>query len=512
MTSLNFPLSACALALLAVLASAEIHRVKIPAYQTDSPANGMNLQVFPINVAVRLGDVIEMECQTVNYIQSRVHWFEFVTTAIGQMISDNAQILSSHPNANRYRILQPTLNHFHLEIRDIQLADGGSYVCLDGNSGPPANYAGQAEIVVIVGEPNCTTQVPDNGAVIEGQNYTTQCQIYYRGNLAPTMTWTGPEPFYSAIITNDDDVYAGILFTVNRDMDTRAYRCTTNFTRPVGVPGGVADNAPAYEHIHQAGQLFVYWGPKNIYVVPLKPTYDVGDQVTCYADAFPPPFYQWQDMRTLEFFSTQTFTVTASMVGWNTTMRCQAQNLIQGFLFSADIFIQIYVPAPTTPTTPTTTQTTTPPPLDSTCFNISGWWRSEFPALEVHLTVASGQSARVTGFMRNGTDQQWIEVVGRTRLPDYRFLGLSAIWPYEIGVSGMSAECHRCSGVEVIIADTGIRSSADSVDCGDGGTPAPHTPYRLARVGSIGPQYFQSPDFKVYKPTREISGQFGVKF
>jgi len=223
-----------ALLLLAVLCAAKVHRVVIPVSKSESTPNGRSLQAFPLNVAVRLGDTVEMVCQSVDWIASRIHWFEFVTTVVGQMISDGGTILNSHPNAARYRIIQYTQNHFHLEIRDVQLADGGTYVCVDGNSGPPEAYSGQAEITVIVAEPNCTSTMADNGAVIEGQNYTTSCQIYYRGNLAPTMTWTGPEPFGSAIITNEEDVFSGIIYTVNRDMDTRAYRCTTNFTRQWG--------------------------------------------------------------------------------------------------------------------------------------------------------------------------------------------------------------------------------------------------------------------------------------
>jgi hypothetical protein len=245
---------------------------------------------------------------------------------------------------------------------------------------------------------------------------------------------------------------------------------------------------------------------------PIKTYYEPLDILTCYADAFPPPLYQWQNMRTLEIFSGQRFNVSESMRGFNTSMRCQAQNQIQGFQYQAILFTDVNVQPLTTPTTPTTTPSTTTPPLDAPCRNLSGWWISDNPYTEMHLHVATGASARVTGFMRNYTDQQWVEIIGRTRLPDYAYLGLSAIWPYEIGVTGMSAECHRCSGVEVLITAGGWRSYYDSSSCGDGGSPAPYTAYRFRKLAEESDSAFLKTDFKVFNPTRDVSGQFGLQY
>jgi hypothetical protein len=262
------------------------------------------------------------------------------------------------------------------------------------------------------------------------------------------MTWTGPEPFLTATIPSEDDVFSAVTFTVDRSFDTRAYQCHTNFTVPSGVPGGVANNAPEYDHYYQSSQMFVYWGPKNMYAVPIRPSYQVGDIITCYADAFPPAFYQWQNMRTLEVFTSQSYNITEDDVGHNNTLRCQAQNLIQGFLYSANLFIYADVPVVTTPTT---TPTTTTPPAEGKCHNLTGWWLSEQPYAELHLRVPADQTAQVLGFIRNQTDQQWVEVVGRTQLGTYDYVGLTAIWPFEIGVTGMAGECHRCHGKEVIL-------------------------------------------------------------
>jgi len=293
-------------------------------------------------------------------------------------------------------------------------------------------------------------------------------------------------------------------------MDTRAFRCTTNFTEQVNSDPSIAGNAPDYTHIFQAGQLFVYWGPKNLYAVPIKPVYEVGDQITCYADAFPPPFYQWQNMRTLEFYGDQVYTIQPDDDGFNTTLRCQAQNLIQGFLYSANLFIFADLPVITTPTTTVPTTPTTSAPFNADCTNLTGFWISQNPYAELNIFVESGSSGRVAGFLRNDTDQQWIEVIGRVRLADWAYIGLTAIWYYDVGVTGMAGECHRCFGEERIMTAGMWRSRTDSATCGDGGTPAPYTAYDFRRTSST-MSNIHSPDFKVKNPTEFISGRLGLK-
>ena len=80
-----------------------------------------------------------------------------------------------------------------------------------------------------------------------------------------------------------------------------------------------------------------------MYAEQMKSSYDVGDQIKCYADSFPESLYVWQNIRTFEWFYSQTFHVTGDMAGFNATMRCQAQNLIQGFIYSQDLFIPVFV-------------------------------------------------------------------------------------------------------------------------------------------------------------------------
>lgn len=493
------------------VSSAEIKKRVIKSNPPEGEINLNSLTVLPVNVAGKVGDDITLLCEVATAPpNSRIHWWEFVTSSNGQMISDNGVILPSHPNAVRYTIDMVTPLTFNLIIHDARLADGGTYVCMDANSAPPATYTGQAEVVVLEADPNCTSLIPPDGVVMENQNYTISCEVNYGGNIhmAPNMTWSGPEPFLARTIPSEDDVFSGVTFTVDRTFDTKAYQCHTNFSEPAGVPSGVASNAPEYDHWYQSGQMFVYWGPKNLYAVPIRQSYVAGDIITCYADAFPPPFYQWQNMRTLQVFSSQSYTITQDDVGHNNTLRCQAQNLIQGLLYSANLFVYADVPSPTTTTT---APTTTTPLAEGKCNNLTGWWLSNNPYAELHLRVPSDQTGQVLGFIRNYTDQQWVEVVGRTQLGTYDYVGLTAIWPYEIGVTGMAGECHMCHGVEVIHTGGLWRSSYDGDGaCADAGTPSPNVLYQFHRV-SDNLYDIHDPSFIVHKPSRHVSGRFGIK-
>jgi hypothetical protein len=161
-------------------------------------------------------------------------------------------------------------------------------------------------------------------------------------------------------------------------------------------------------------------------------------------------------------------------------------------------------PTTTTPTSTSTPSTTTPytttPTPDTPCSNLSGWWLSENPFSELHLMVAAGPSALVMGFMRNSSDGAWVEVVGRTRVSDYRFLGLTGVGPHDTGASCFSAECHRCGGEEVILEDGKGTSSSDRTRwCRDDNTtPGSKIPYRFRRSGDFGPFFLNNPDSNVH--------------
>jgi hypothetical protein len=434
-------------------------------------------------------------------------WGEFITNSGGSIISDNLQILA-HPNSDRYSIVHPSELEFHLEIRDIRLSDGGTYVCQDTLATPP-NHKGEADLIVLGSNPNCTNTAPSDGNVLEGQSYTIECTVNYQGGYAPTMTWTGPAPFSTGGSTTPTSVWAGVAYVVNRTMDTRSFECLTNFTSLPALPPNVASNVPSYSNLYRAPQIFVFWGPKNLYAEPIKPYYVVGENITCTADAFPPATYSWQNMRTLQIYAGRVFTITPDMVGFNQTLRCEAKNTIQGFVYSDNLFVVAFVPTPTTATTPPSTQPTTTYPLVSNCNDLSGHWRSDNPYAEMILDlVDGGQIGEIIGIVKNETSTTWVEVVGTTRKNDFAYLGLSAIWPLDQGVTGWSGECHRCSGEEVILLDGMWRSIADSTSCGEGSRPVPRQAYELRRVGSTATALGKE-SLKVYKPTN-VSKRLGV--
>jgi len=167
------------------------------------------------------------------------------------------------------------------------------------------------------------------------------------------------------------------------------------------------------------------------------------------------------------------------------------------------------VPAITTPTTtiPTTPTTTHPPSAD--CTDLTGYWVANNPRAELIITVVpGGQLGEVEGLMKNGTETIYVEVVGTTRKPDFAFLGLAAVWPFNDGVTGFSGECHRCNGVEMIMGNGMWRSRLDSLLCGHGGNPYPYDLYHFYRSGSVR-DALDGVELDVYKPT-QITKKLGV--
>ena len=85
--------------------------------------------------------------------------------------------------------------------------------------------------------------------------------------------------------------------------------------------------------------------PINIYFYPEKDEYEVGDVITCSADAKPAAAYFWQNLRTLDIIYDAAIMVSSDMRGFATHMRCQAQNVILGFVYTQNLYTYVNVPA-----------------------------------------------------------------------------------------------------------------------------------------------------------------------
>jgi len=475
-----------------------------------APQGARSLTLTPLNNVAIVGETAVLVCEAaLAPPSSRILWGEFISNSAASIISDN-EFLLAHPNRDRYRIIHETLTQFHLEISNVTLADGGTYVCQNTLASPPQVYRGEAQLIVLASDPNCTTTSPNDGNMLEGNNHTHECTINFQGGFTPRMTWTGPPPYQEAHSPpNPSSVWSGISLTVDRSMDMQFFQCVTNFTDLGQLPEDSATNVPTYTHTYRSPTMFVYWGTKNLYAIPIKPDYVVGDTVTCYADAFPAAFYQWQNMRTLQLYISQSFTLISSHLGTNDTFRCQAQNLIFGFVYSQNLFINVNVPVPTTPTTPTTTPSTTTAPAVADCSHLAGHWRAASPYADLLLEVPDGgEMGEVYGLFKNQTDTVWVEVIGLIKRDDRSLLGLTAIWPFEQGVTSFTGECHACHGVEVIIGDGMWRAAADSAMCGEGSIPAPHPHYRFYREGTVR-SALEGATYDVWQPTK-ISERLGV--
>lgn len=463
------------------------------------------LVTVPSNDAVLVGSTVILRC-TANQgpPNTRIMWNEFASGSGGSVVSDGKGIIASHPNAARYSIVGGELD-YHLQISNVTLADGGTYLCQDILSGPPNTFRGYAELIVLESDPVCLDFVTVTGVVIEGDSYSSECNVNYKGNIAPDMTWTGPGNFITNGSTTINFVWTWKRFTADRAIEGGSFNCLTNF-RPVLAEPGYANNTPEYQHAYLGPPVHVRWGPQNIQISPIKIQYDIGDVLTCSADSNPVATYVWTNMRTLVSEPAgPTYTVREDLAGFDTVMRCHAQVFIEGTLFTQDAFVNVTVPAITTPTIPPQSTTTTPPPADGPCRDLTGQWSSTNP--HAVLCVEVDSKGNLLTLIRNGTDPFFVAGNGKTMIDDYRHIGFTGIWPTGNGVGGFTGECHNCYGDEVILLSGLSRNKAEAPGCGESAGTHLIRLYVLTRSGPP----CRGMELDVYNPKPWIQEKMGVK-
>jgi len=235
-------------------------------------------------------------------------------------------------------------------------------------------------------------------------------------------------------------------------------------------------------------------------ITPLKSFYEVGDVLTCTADARPDPTFRWTNLRTLVTEDPgETFTITEELLGTEQTMRCNANSVIEGNLYTQDILLNVTVPPYTTPTTPGTTTPTTQPPADGPCLDLTGQWTATNP--NALLCIEMDSRGNLLALLRNGTDSFFVTGNGKTVINDYKHVGFTAHWPAgsDFGVGAFSGECHRCFGNEILLISGLARNKANSVQCGTSAGTRLTNLYAFTRFGPP----CRNPPGKVFKPSEE---------
>lgn len=443
------------------------------------------VQEGPINIAAYDASSVTLTCRT--NPGDRTMWFEFATSDLGQVISDNGTVSGGHPFAARYTMSNDhALGWFNLTISPTSLLDGGKYECFDGFT----NTQSFAELIIIDQPINCTTTVPANNVIILGFSYSVECIVYFHAssNIAPSTSWAGPPPFNqgsaNGTSTNGTRIItSGVSFVADKSMNAGRYVMTTYFdARYFGsLPPLSATNTPTFTVSNNGPIMFVEYAPFNGSYAPVKPSYEIGEDITCYVDARPVPTYGWVNMQTNQTVGSQTMRLTSAMVG-TFTFRCRTFNSYG----TLDIFTNITTNPITTPTVPTTLPPTTPIPAVSDCKDITGKWIStkidgSQAALCMYVNLTS--NGRIWGLLKNNTQNNaQIELVGATRNGIFDETGLVGIWSGNTGVSSFAVECHNCYGTESLIMTVVSRTETDDLGCGDGGQLRNSEQYTFSRT------------------------------
>lgn len=425
---------------------------------------------LPQNTAVAANSFVIFQCASTSSDNQRVQWWEYVYTpaADGAIISDN-EFLFEHPNKDRYEIIHGDAYEYSLKINPVLLSDGGYYRCEDVNANPVNKRRHLASLTVVDPNYNCTSTVLASGVVIEGQYVSNECVFLYKGGLIPNMTWTGVLPFTDGYVATADSIWSGMHLNATREMNARAYLLRLSFTGYfLPVDADTADNIPTIEGYYASPQMFVYWGPTQHEIAPVKTSYVVGETLTCSADALPPATYLWQNLRTNAIYSGATLTIPEPWEGYNQTLRCQAQNTIEGTNYPSNVFLNVDVPLITPPPTTTPAPTTTQAPAVSPCTDLTGAWKSTGPGTIYSLCIFIDLNNRgvMSGLMKMGNEPFWTDLYGRAQIGKFDQIGFNGIWPAPLGVATYAGECHRCFGTEVLLVNP--LSKTKGSPCGTG--------------------------------------------
>jgi hypothetical protein len=448
------------------------------------------------NTVVVEGGTVTLTCGVAfPSLQHIIRWIEYASNPEGVPISDN-EVIGFHPERERYEIVGENQYEFSLRIKDVRLSDGGAYQCLDALSiDVNEKQTHTCGLIVVAAAPNCTTTIGASNVVIRDSYQTNDCLLDYRGPIEPVMSWSGPGPFEQRQVATVDTIWSGMQYYVNLDMDTRNHQCTTFFEYNFGPqPPDQATNVPTYTQVHASRQHYVYWGPRNHTQTPVQQTYQVGDVLTCYADAWPPSSYLWQNLRTGVISVGNTLEIPSSYLGFNQSVRCEAANVIEGTNYVSNVFLAVDVPLPTTTPPPTTPTTTTQPPAVAPCRDLSGNWYSNDPTMAtICVALDTDGLGHLTGLLKNATETFWIDLHGRAQADKFDQVGFNGIWPLNIGVSSFVGECHRCFGVEYMLVNVVSRSKGSP--CGSSGDIRYTTQYRFNRSPVVTcPGYPSVPD------------------
>jgi len=452
-------LKSATICLLLLVASAAAKQV--PSSDDSVSLYGLDPNQSPLNIAVYAGETVTLRCWVATNTAGtpRIQWSEFASSDNGQLISDGDFILPAHPNSARYSLVRNSSLQYDLQIANVNMADGGVYSCFDSNAPSTEKQRGAAQLVVIGGDINCTTTVPQGAQVMEGVYYTVECTLDFGGNLVPYARWDGPQPFGQAQSNTENRLWTGMSFYAHRTMSQQYWRLAINFTDSfLPPPADNAANVPDFREEYDSPRITVYWTPMNMYADPQKDLYIVGDQIECFADAFPAPSFVWHNLRTNERLPGSLLTIPQAWEGTSQTLRCQAINNINSVEYSNDLYVNGNVQGPTTtPTTTTPTTTTTAPPV-SNCLNLTGRWESTGPTRAYMCIEVIGTNGNLHGVLRNDTDTYWVDLIGVADIQNYDHASFTGIWPLNRAVSTFIGECSRCHGREHLLINAVSRT------------------------------------------------------
>jgi len=225
---------------------------------------------------------------------------------------------------SKYSVHRTGMN-FTLIIKNLNLEDGGKYICASFTSAATA-------FLLVLDTPSITLYPPKP---LEGQAVEVTCEARFRGpredlilpnrfpNLTMYLNGSSLNEMHTAETHSNVKEYHLITltknFTVHANMNARQITCESGTADPLtNISGTTVMN--------------VLYSVRNIYVTPKQEIYDVGNNITCIAESNPEAVYEWKKVQGGSKIIGNRLNITATMIGEN-NWECVAKNVINGEWF-----------------------------------------------------------------------------------------------------------------------------------------------------------------------------------
>jgi hypothetical protein len=282
-----------------------------------------------LNLVVRSGESFVMNCRWAksssnspsNEEEESIEWYHAPVGSSEQKINNEYRIVNTIFNGTT---LNGDITGQRLMVPSAQKQHAGTYTCTQmmNITGKMQVEKASAQLVVLAADPVC--EMKSDSTQIENGVFQIHCILSYAGSLAPAMSWrlaNGNDKSKERALNVVPDItqtegmtLSKFIIVADSSLNGCRFICETvfNVSSTVSDPKA-ADNIPSYNYTWKSSYVEVFYGPRDLSVVPAGDVFYPDDRLTCMADGNPNPSVVWLNLESKDVTVGPTITIMDSM-------------------------------------------------------------------------------------------------------------------------------------------------------------------------------------------------------